>query len=395
MKQGIVEKMIERWESLSSHELQSLLLKLVEQRGVFKQVFEAMKEGIILFDNNGKVTFANQAACGIFGLDCKDMMGDGFSKSVFGLGLGDVSRRIVPVAQEVEITYPEHKYLYFYFLPLRGEDGELEEEISPAGYALIVRDITHEQERTEEQIETEKMNALTLLAAGVAHEIGNPLNSLGLHLQLLDRKLQRIPGSEAQSCKSYLEVAQSELKRLDVILKQFLSAIRPQRLQREMSSLNEVIEQTAELLRLEVEDRNIEVVFDLEPNLPKLMLDTGQFKQVFYNLIKNAYQAIPAGGGRITISSYMTDMDICASVTDTGTGMSPEMMGTLFEPFRTSKESGTGLGLLIARRIVRDHGGSLRVMSEEGEGTNITIQIPRSERQVRLLPGAMEGEHHK
>lgn len=392
MKQGIVEKMIARWESLTPHELQGLVLRLVEQKGVFKQVFEAMKEGIILFDSEGEVTFANRAAGQIFGMESKDMLGDGFSKSSLGIAWGDISHRIVPITQEIEITYPDHKFLHFYLLPLRG-DGEDGTGTAAAGYALIVRDITHEHEQTEEQIETEKMNALTLLAAGVAHEIGNPLNSLGLHLQLLERKLQKLPESEGKSCKEYLKVAQSELKRLDVILKQFLNAIRPQRPQRELYSLNALIEETSELLMLEVEERNIAINFVLDENLPRVSIDPVQFKQVFFNLIKNAYQAIPASGGSITIRTFMTDADICATVSDTGTGISPEMMGTIFEPFNTTKKSGTGLGLLIVRRIVRDHGGSLRIVSEPGEGTQITIQIPRTERRIRLLPGSVGGSN--
>lgn len=391
MKPGTVDKMIERWESLGPAELQSLLLRLVEQKGVFQQVFEVMKEGIILFDTEGQVTFANKAAGAIFGMDSKDMRGEGFSKSAFGIAWGDVSHRVTPVSQEMEISYPEHKFLHFYLMPIGGEGADGEPESPPVGYVLTIRDITHEHRRTEEQIESEKLNALTLLAAGVAHEIGNPLNSLGLHLQLLGRKLGRISGPEVDDCREYLGVAESELKRLDLILKQFLNAIRPQHLQKEMCSLNRLLEETVHLLAPEMEEKKIQVILDLEPHLPQVALDPVQIRQVFYNLIKNAYQAIPNGGGSVTLRTYLTDNDFCVDVSDTGTGISHEAMGTLFEPFHTTKKSGNGLGLLIVRRIIRDHGGSLRIASEPGEGTQITVQIPRAERMVRLLPGAGKG----
>lgn len=387
MKPGTVDKMIARWDSLDHHELQSLFLRLVEQKGVFQQVFEAMREGVVLFDTDGRVTYANRAAGGIFGMESKDMQGEGFSKSVFGIAWGDITQRIGPVTQDMEISYPERRLLNFYLMPL--ESGNL--EILPVGYVLIVRDITDQQQQTNEQIESEKLNALTLLAAGVAHEIGNPLNSLGLHLQLLERKLRKLPQSESEECLNYVKVANAEMKRLDIILKQFLHAIRPTRPQREPCNLNELIAETLDLLAPELSERNIMVISNYEKDLPSLELDQVQIKQVFYNLIKNAYQAIPSNGGSIALRTFMTDADVCATVEDTGTGISPEMMGILFEPFQTTKSSGNGLGLLIVRRILREHGGSLRIESEKGMGTRMTVQLPRGERPVRLLGMSEKG----
>lgn len=388
MKQGIVDKMIARWDSLDHNELQSLFLRLVEQKGVFQQVFEAMQEGVILFDTEGRVTFANRSAGGIFGLEGKDMQGEGFAKSMFGIAWGDVTQKIGPVSQDMEISYPEHRFLNFYLMPL--ESGGNEKVL--VGYVLIVRDITDQQQKTNEQIESEKLNALTLLAAGVAHEIGNPLNSLGLHLQLLERKLRKLPESEGVECLNYVKVANTEMQRLDIILKQFLHAIRPTRPQRESCSLNELISETLDLLGMEISERNITVICDYEEDVPFVALDKVQMKQVFYNLLKNAYQAIPSNGGCITLRTFTTDTDVCATVADTGSGISPELMGVLFEPFHTTKKSGNGLGLLIVRRILREHGGSLRIESEPGQGTRMTIQLPRGERPVRLLGARKEGE---
>jgi signal transduction histidine kinase len=132
----------------------------------------------------------------------------------------------------------------------------------------------------------------------------------------------------------------------------------------------------------------VQVALDLDPSMPPLELDADQFQQVFHNLLRNAYQAIPGKGGRIDIRSRATDYEVELSIADNGTGISPESMGALFEPFHSTKESGTGLGLLIVRRIVREHGGEIELHGEQGLGTRVTIHLPRARRDARLLADA-------
>jgi signal transduction histidine kinase len=134
-----------------------------------------------------------------------------------------------------------------------------------------------------------------------------------------------------------------------------------------------------------MESRKISVELDLAPSLPTTVLDPGQFQQVFYNLIRNAYQALPGENGRITIRTRVNDYEYVISIEDNGSGISPEHMGAIFEPYRTTKASGSGLGLLIVRRIVREHGGEIAIESEENQGTRVIIHLPRTERTVRLL----------
>lgn len=387
MKLGIVDKMIERWGSLGHQELQSLFLRLVEQKGVFQQVFEVMKEGLIVFDHEGKVTFANKAATQILDRNLDEMRGEGFTKNILGIAWNDIAEKMSPVSQDMELTYPERRFLNFYLMPLENDSTpSASRNKTTLGCVLIIRDITHEQEKTEEQIENEQLNALALLAAGIAHEIGNPLNSLGLHLQLIHRELKNAHSETGEKCREHLHVAEIELSRLDILLKQFLQAIRPTQLHREPCSLNNLIEESLDMLSLEIQDRGITVIKDFDAHLPKLDLDTTQFKQVLFNLIKNAYQAVPVDAGNITLSTSITDKEVILTITDSGAGIPPEIMGTLFEPFRTSKQNGNGLGLLIVRRIVREHGGSLRIMSEIGIGTQITITLPTEAGRIRLLP---------
>ena len=216
----------------------------------------------------------------------------------------------------------------------------------------------------------------------------NPLNSLDIHLQLLDRKLKKLPPGDRAPLRDNLDTARNEIRRLDTILRQFLQAVRPTTPQRSRQDPHQLLRQTLRLLEPEFEARQVSVTLDLAEKLPSLDLDGDQFKQVFYNLLRNAYQSLEGDGGAIAIRSRFNDYEIDITIEDDGSGISPELMGALFEPYRSTKQSGTGLGLLIVRRIVREHGGEIEIESEEDVGTRVTLHLPRGPKSMRLLEQA-------
>ncbi len=381
MKSGFLEKLVARLDRVEHGEVQQIVTRLIREKGFLERVFEALQEGVILLDPQGVIDFVNQAACKFFGLDPDKATGEHLSSQVRGLDWKTLGKPGRTISRDLEVFYPENRFLNFYLAPI--DDGDNSSET--LGYVMLVRDLTRTRAEAEETLESERLNALTLLAAGVAHEIGNPLNSLDIHLQLLGRKLRKLPPGDRKPLEENLSTARGEIQRLDTILKQFLHAVRPTVPRRERRDIHTLLHETLKLLEHEMESRKISVELDLAPSLPTTVLDPGQFQQVFYNLIRNAYQALPGENGRITIRTRVNDYEYVISIEDNGSGISPEHMGAIFEPYRTTKASGSGLGLLIVRRIVREHGGEIAIESEENQGTRVIIHLPRTERTVRLL----------
>jgi PAS domain S-box-containing protein len=396
MKAGFVEKLIGRLGKIGPEEVQNYFLRLAQEKGFLETVFNSIQEGIIVTDSKGRITYLNDAACQLFGLEAEDSLGKRLDERVRGLDWNALSHEGA-VSRDMEIFYPTNRFINFYSVPLvierqdsvAGDAVPGPRSATPAtgervGHAIILRDIT-ESRRTEQQtIESERLNALTLLAAGVAHEIGNPLNSLNIHLQLIEREARKLDGAKGAELQESVEVARAEINRLDSIITQFLRAIRPTRPQLSPENINTIVEEAVRFFALEIKDRDIVVEQELRSDLPLLELDRDQMKQAFYNVIKNSFEAMKSRG----ILRIRTDLDeshVIVRFTDTGGGISAENLSRVFEPYFTTKTSGTGLGLLIVRRIVREHGGELSIESSEGKGLTLTIRLPHIDRRVRML----------
>ena len=408
MKAGFVEKLIGRLGRIDPEEVQNYFLRLAQEKGFLETVFNAIQEGIIVTDSNGRITYLNEAACQLFGLESEDSIGKRLDERVRGLDWKSVSDAAGPISRDMEIFYPANRFINFYIVPLvieprdpgRGEGGGESSSPRPAvslegdeqamagteevGYAIILRDITESRRSTQQTIESERFNALTLLAAGVAHEIGNPLNSLHIHLQLIERKVRELSGPEKKEIQQSIDVARAEITRLDSIITQFLRAIRPSKPQLRPENINGIVEEAVHFFEPEIKDRDVVVEQELRPDLPPLPVDRDQMKQAFYNVIKNSLEAMKRRG-ILRIRTSMDETHAIIRFTDTGGGISAENLSRVFEPYFTTKPSGTGLGLLIVRRIVREHGGEMAMQSSEGRGLTLTIRLPYRDERVRML----------
>lgn len=377
MNPQTLDKIVNRLDTLDTAELRQVFLRMAADKGLLQDVFDTLRDGLVLFDREGKARMANKAAAAIYGKPLRELLTLPFEELAGRtISWEDVRGSGIAITRDIQVNYPEPRHYNFLMSPVaEGEE-----------YLLLVQDDTEKRTRNEENAEAEQMNLLSFMASAVAHEIGNPLNSLGLNLQLLQRKLRRLPESDRAALEPLVESALGESRRLDTLLKNFLQSMRPTAIKREEVQLNPLIQQVLDVLDPEIAARGVALHLELHDKLPVLHADGGSLFQVFYNLIRNAYQSIPGEDGGILIRTDFNDTDVRIIISDTGTGISHEVMGSMYEPFRTTKKKGNGLGLLIVRRIIKDHGGTLGFASKEGIGTTVTITLPRADRVVRLLP---------
>ena len=379
MKNTFLDKLLNRIDRVGPDDLQSYLQRLNNEKGFFETIFNTLQEGIVVVDSKGRVLYLNHAITTLLGIDPARAMGTPISQHLKELDWPKILAEGRVVNRDLEVFYPQQRYLNFYLVPLEDKDTSL------MGFAIIFHDLTARRAQAREAIESEKLNAVTLLAAGVAHELGNPLNSLNIHLQLLERDLRLRDGDESnEDLLESVRVARSEVSRLDTIINQFLGAVRPTHAVRAMVSINTIVRESLAFLQPEIADRDVIVQEDLAEGLPMIPANMDQLKQAFYNLIKNAVQAL-AHGGILRVTTSRSDTHLQISFEDNGTGISVEDMAHITEPYFTRKKNGTGLGLFIVQRILHEHGGHLELLSEPGRGTTARILLPLAERRVRLL----------
>lgn len=373
-------KVVDRIDKLDSADRRRQFKALADEIGFLESVFNTLSEGILVVDAQGILIHSNAAA-------------ERLTACPLSKGRGKAVRDLLPnwewnhllhpsvegkgwarkVTSEIELAYPEHRILELGALP----NGD--------AVVVIIRDVTSTYARMADERENERTDAIKDLAAGLAHEIGNPLNALSLNLQLMAREFRREPDPERRErLLTDVATAQNEIKRIADINRGFLNAMRPIRPNLVPASLADPLKDTLKTMKTLIEDRRIRVLLDLPPVLPPACLDCAQMEQVFFNLIKNALEAMK-DGGELAITLDSDDDVVTVSFLDSGKGMTPDAVAALFEPYRTSKQSGTGLGLMISRRIVRAHGGEIDVESKEGEGTKFIVRIPRLEKRVRRL----------
>lgn len=232
-----------------------------------------------------------------------------------------------------------------------------------------------------ENTQRDKLSTLGELAAELAHEIKNPMNSIIINLEVLKSAVTKLSENQAtdagEKAQRYLKVIEGEIKRLEKVISGFLDLAAPHEPTKIRFSINDLVKNLVEFLSIDFKQKSIEIVTNLNSELPNFMGSSDQLKQAFLNLMLNASQAM-SDGGSLEISTNFDDKTLWVCFKDTGEGIDEAIMTRIFSPYFTTKKKGSGLGLAIVRRIAREHGGYVDVESTKGAGSEFKLVLPRN-----------------
>lgn len=340
--------------------------ELRESEERFRKVFEESMDGMILWDEHYVVKDINHVACRLLkaeketflNQDVRDVMKSYASREEERNYFCQVKKHGQAKLLLTKKCCEETKYF------------ELASKLYLNTHLnlTVIRDVT-EQIKIQEQLrKSDTLNVVGELAAGIAHEIRNPLTAMKGFIQLLEHNLN---GQYAM----YFEVIKTELERIESIITEFLILAKPQAVQFQKVDIGKVIRHTVDLLTPQALMTNVQLIMEMDQNLPVVYAESNQLKQVFINIIKNAIEVMPKGGN-VLIQSKVEKEYICIMISDEGTGIPEEKIKKLGEPFYTTKERGTGLGLMVSFKIIKEHNGKVEVKSSVGKGTTFYIYLP-------------------
>ncbi|GHU13101.1 PAS domain-containing sensor histidine kinase [Spirochaetia bacterium] len=397
-----ISRALQKLSKLTPEQVRGLFTSMKDEIERLEAVLHSMNEGVLVCDSNHNLILANKFAERILPLSSAEPGGgpvwnliqdektSAFLEKTLSSGDKVTDREFNVEAKDVQ------RLLSISVSPLV-------KNYHVAGSLIHARDITEKRGREARMRRMESLASLTTLAAGVAHEIKNPLGSISIHMQLLQKTMKKNedlyyqahpeerggaddvgPNLYFKLFHKYTGVIDEEIDRLNHIVVEFLFAVRPMNLDLREGDINSFIGDVMEFVRYELENARVETKLELEEKLPPVEFDERILKQALLNLIQNATAAMPQGG-LLAVSTALQDDEIAIIVRDTGQGIPPENFSKIFEPYFTTRETGTGLGLTLVFKIIREHHGEIAVKSKEGEGSCFTLTLPVPQKERKLL----------
>ena len=382
---GFHGRLLSKINKLTTEQCRELLVSVSGEIIRMETVLDSLPSGILVCNEKHSLIKANNSALRLLPLIQPE--GGPLWDLVPDERLANFFRQILPrgdrvLEHEMSVeAQKQHRLLSISIYPLV-------EKKRITGSLVYINDITEKRNREIRLRRAENLASLTTLAAGVAHEIKNPLGAISIHLQLLQKALSKNESTDENNDEvlfsKYFNILNEEVDRLNRIVIDFLFAVRPMTLELIESDINSLVTELAEFIRAELDQAGIRLLLELDEKLLPVLFDERYMKQVLLNLIKNAQAAMP-DGGLLTIATIGSDTEIRISICDTGIGISQENLKKIFEPYFTTKDNGTGLGLTLVYKIIREHQGDISVDSREGGGTDFEIILPVYHKEHRLI----------
>jgi signal transduction histidine kinase len=384
-KDRFVKKFIEKFEKIDPNYIELFITRLTRERNFFKDLVNLLDEGILVLNEHREIMVINDAALKILNIIDEDPTGKIIDRYIYDNQLQIFFNKIwdLPdksINTEIQLDAPQKTYLGVTIMNYDDEDEE-----SVRSKVFVFTDITERIVSMEKLLKNEKMQTFNLLSAGVAHEIGNPLNSLDIHMQLLEKELAQLDHPSVPELQELVRISREEISRLDSIISRFLNTVRPFQLKLKENDISEAVKAQCAAISAELHQQNITLLNDFSGQIPLFLFDRELIEQALRNIMKNAVQAMPDGG---TLNVQVSVLkDLCKiTINDTGKGIPKKDLKRIFDPYYTTRPEGTGLGLMIVNKIVSAHGGEISIMSEENEGTSVIITLPVKYRGNKFLP---------
>lgn len=386
-----MQKALLKLDKVDRDQIATLLNQLSQENENLRIVMDSLTDGVLVTDTEGRLSLVNKTADRLVPFHSGDTrarpiweaVSDPDIAAFFQTALANQEK---VVDKEFTLSSGRTMTLCFSIFPLVRK-GRVE------GNVVHVENVTDKRIEQARLRRAESLAALTTLTAGVAHEIKNPLQSIGIHIQLIQKLLQGRRSIKKEQIEPYLTVVNEEVDRLNRIVVDFLFAVRPMDARLLKRDLNGIVRELLEFMRFELEEARVRTELALSGNLPSLELDEKYLKQALLNIVQNAVSAMPEGG-TLRIETVRQADVVQLRISDTGVGIPEKNMSKIWEPFFTTKDFGSGLGLTLVFKIVKEHRGDITVQSRVGEGTTFTVALPVPKEQRTLLyyRGAADGD---
>ena len=381
------DKILQNFDKVSDNEKKKVFKRLSTLWYSQNIILENLEEGIIAIDDKNAIQGINKKACFLFSIP-RNSEGKPLSKYMSST---DIGRSILELMKDnISDTKllkddENERILQINILPI-GDSGRI------IGTLIKAFDITKTYESAQKLKRAEQLASLTTLAAGVAHEIKNPLGSISIYVQLIDKIIKKNMDNECQcykDFKEYSDIIKEEISRLEETINSFLFSVRKLELNIEDVNINELILSTIAFLKYEIEKNNVNIDIKFDKDNLILKLDEKYIKQSLINIIQNAIDAMSDNADdkkkEIFIKLKTVDNYAVISIKDTGIGIKEESLGKIFEPYFTTKRHGTGLGLTNVVRIIEAHNGNVTIESEYGKGSEFIIKLPLQQENQKFL----------
>ena len=377
-----LQRALEKIEKMDRTQIRQLVSDIAGDNELLEMVMESMSDGVVVTDREDNILMVNKSAERMLPFSTDDLIekpldqtiGDKEVREFLKENLHGLDRIL---DQEFTLGDGYSRTLSLSIMPLVRQ-GWI------TGNVIHIEDVTDKRAKEARLRRAESLAALTTLTAGVAHEIKNPLGSIGIHLELMKKEMSGKQQIETQKVMENLLVIKEEVDRLNRIVMDFLFTVRPMNAELSYDELNRVVRELLDFMKFELAEAGITVDTDSAKASPQILMDERYMKQAVLNILKNAISAMP-DGGTLRVQTVQKGNELLLKISDTGAGIPDEYMDKVFEPYFTTKDFGSGLGLTLVYKIVKEHMGDIEINSKVGEGTSITLSFPVPQKEKRLI----------